>query len=364
MIQANSISQQTNYVINYRAVNFRSGPGLYQHKIGLLTPKDTVCLLEKTKVGFRYSDGVYYHWIKVKQLSSQTIGYVYGKYLTKISAEFEDSQIENFVVNNIPTYLSILYEQDEFDDIDNRDEIENLSSYKPKTYVISIGISKYEESESSPKNLQYAHRDAIDFAKIFSRDSSNSKSIILTDEDATSENLKGAITAQLKHANPLDIFILNFSGHGNKNSLCMIDRSINILTELFPLLKEENRAVKKLLFLDSCHSGKEVNQSNDFDTAVQEFADNISIFSSSGFEDYSYESTLFRNGVFTEYLLLGLRGSADKNRNSIIEYGELVSYTTRRVHSYTSKNYEFPQVPQTSGNDLSNLPLVQSTGIL
>ena len=54
----------------------------------------------------------------------------------------------------------------------------------------------------------------------------------------------------------------------------------------------------------------------------------------------SLESDTLRHGLFTYYLLRGLRGEADLNRNGEVTIGEVTDYLTRKIPTcllYTSR---------------------------
>ena len=60
----------------------------------------------------------------------------------------------------------------------------------------------------------------------------------------------------------------------------------------------------------------------------------------------SLESTGLRQGVFSHFLLRGLKGEADKDYNSIVTVQELYEYIAGNVKSYTAQQ----QSPVIEGN--------------
>ena len=62
------------------------------------------------------------------------------------------------------------------------------------------------------------------------------------------------------------------------------------------------------------------------------------------------------HGVFTHYLLEGLRGAADANGDGIVTFAEAADYTTRQVSEETTAR----QNPQRTG--LGDVPLAVAGG--
>ena len=53
-----------------------------------------------------------------------------------------------------------------------------------------------------------------------------------------------------------------------------------------------------------------------------------------------------RHGLFTYYLLRGLRGEADLNRNGEVTIGEVTDYLTRKIPTAARNTFKQEQQPQ------------------
>lgn len=138
-------------------------------------------------------------------------------------------------------------------------------NYVPKLYVAAIGTSKYEDARY---NLNYADKDAEDLAFTFQQAKcfGEVKSLVLTNEEVKLENL-AQIKTFFEQANINDIVVLFIAGHG------VLDVDFNYFFathdidfkdpgkrggpyEAIEKFLDSLKALKKLLFIDTCHSGE------------------------------------------------------------------------------------------------------------
>ena len=81
----------------------------------------------------------------------------------------------------------------------------------------------------------------------------------------------------------------------------------------------------------------------------------IAVIMSSKPYQTSMESGNLQQGVFSLYLINGLRGHADWNRDSYITMGELFLYTKNNVTSKSNGS----QIPVVYGQNLDRIPLTR-----
>ena len=110
--------------------------------------------------------------------------------------------------------------------------------------------------------------------------------------------------------------------------------------------------------LDKAAFGKRSIQSaliNKLLTRIAGVRGGIAIFSASSAQEFSYEDKKWGggHGVFTYYLVTGLRGAADANADGIITIRELYDYVYRKVAESTGGK----QHPELKGNFDNSLPL-------
>lgn len=244
-------------------------------------------------------------------------------------------------------------------------------------WAVVVGISQYRDSRIA--GLRYATADARAFYDwlILPRGGAYAPSRVrlLLDQGATAQNIRNALFNWLKQALAEDMVTIYFAGHGSPespdslNNLFLLPYDVNyadIASTGFPMwdieaaLKRFIRAKKVVVIADACHSGG-VGQS--FDVArrnsrgveinpigsglqnLSQLADGIAVISASDDKQYSQESKQWGegHGVFTYYLLQGLRGEADYNRDGQVTLGELIPYLSEKVRRET-KNAQSPTV--------------------
>ena len=74
-------------------------------------------------------------------------------------------------------------------------------------------------------------------------------------------------------------------------------------------------------------------------------SDGVCIISASDDSQFSQESAQWGggHGVFTHYLLQGLKGEADYNRDGVVNLGEIIPYLSENVRRAT-RNLQTPTV--------------------
>jgi uncharacterized caspase-like protein len=251
-----------------------------------------------------------------------------------------------------------------------------LSSVSQKWAVV-IGISKYKDSRVA--GLRYASADARAFhGWLVSQQGGGyapSQVKLLLDSEATAENIRNALFNWLKQALEEDMVTIYFAGHGSPespdslNNLFLLPFDVkynNIATTGFPMwdietaLKRFIKAKRVVVIADACHSGG-VGQS--FDIArrgnrsveinpigsglqnLSQVGDGIAVISASDDKQFSQEGQQWGggHGVFTYYLLKGLNGDADYNKDGHITLGELIPYLSEKVRRET-RNAQSPTV--------------------
>jgi uncharacterized caspase-like protein len=124
---------------------------------------------------------------------------------------------------------------------------------------------------------------------------------------------------------------------------------------------EQSPARYKYLVADACHSGSSVNQYNTRDikargTFYQAFEKEKSGFvlllSSMG-DEVSLETSGKRQGIFSYYLLRGLKGECDNNHDKTVSVIELYDFVDKNVKIFTNGS----QNPVIAGKYDETLPM-------
>jgi hypothetical protein len=253
----------------------------------------------------------------------------------------------------------------------------------PKTYAIVIGVSEYQ----NPKmNLKYADDDAVlfyDFLKSPNGGSVPEKQItLLIDAKATRANIIKALNQQLKNALPEDQVYLYLACHGmpgaTGNDLYFLTHDTDnenlegtaVSQQDIQKVFSNCSAKKKIWISDACHSGgvgldavsmrgeEEVSRANMVSrllTNVASYDVNLILLSASSAGQTSRESENWGggHGVFTYYLVKGLRGDADENKNGLVDIRETFEYVRENVANDTEKK----QFPELKGQYKDRFPL-------
>ena len=244
-------------------------------------------------------------------------------------------------------------------------------------WAVIIGISSYQDSRIP--SLRYAIKDAQAFYQwLVSKDGGRyapSKVNLLLNADATGENIRNSLFEWLKQALEEDMVTIYFAGHGSADSpdspknlfLFPYDTKYESISSTgFPMwdietaLKRFIKAKKVVVLADACHAGGigqsfdiarranrglKVNPISSGITNLSNVSDGVAIFSASADNQYSQESKDWGggHGVFTYFLLKGLKGNADFNKDGRVNLGELNLYLSEQIRRAT-KNAQTPIV--------------------
>jgi tetratricopeptide (TPR) repeat protein len=225
----------------------------------------------------------------------------------------------------------------------------------PRSYALVVGIANYQ---NLPPQLQLRYPE---------RDAEAMYSILISQEGGNfpAENVRRLIGARATRAalqkeleqwlpsvaRDDDRVLIYFAGHGfvfqGKAYLAPWDVDLkDIAATAYPMdtlgavIGSKIRAKWKVLLTDACHSGA-INPEADNATINRSLLDlSRSLFSLSASRDRerSFESPDWGggHGIFTYYVVKGLEGAADENRDGIVTADELAEYTRVNVRSATN----------------------------
>ncbi len=218
---------------------------------------------------------------------------------------------------------------------------------KQKVWAVIIGVSQYAHMPV----LRYTDDDAYRMYAFFKSPEGGAlddeQIRILIDEDATKKKILEAMEKVFTQAGEDDLVVLYFSGHGLKGSFLPIDfdgfDNKVLHTEINDILRR-SPAKHKLCIADACHSGSLLAMKGSIGSTLETYYKRLAqseggtalIMSSKG-EETSLESKGLRQGVFSHYLIRGLKGEADADKDKIIEIGELYNYVSKEVIQYTAR---------------------------
>lgn len=219
-----------------------------------------------------------------------------------------------------------------------------------ETYVVCVGIGNY--ANPRVRKLTRTERDARSMAEFYKKGTDNV--IVITGKYATKSQILKSLRSQFGKAGKGDKIVFYFSGHGYPGGFCPYEMRKPeeglSYAEVFKVM-EQSKAGHKMIFADACNSGA-IRQAK---TTAKPETGNVMMFLSSRGNENSIESPLLANGYFTNYLLHGLGGKADANRDRAITARELYEYVSAGVKEL-SRNKQHPVM---WGNFPDNMVIVR-----
>lgn len=229
--------------------------------------------------------------------------------------------------------------------------------HQPQTYLISIGVGAYRDPKLMPR--RYAATDAETVAAYFQSLGGLPPSNIrlLQNKKALRADVHEALFGWLpQHAAKDAVVIVYISGQALATPtgdilLALYDGSAADPTRLYPLSDLESAFVrlkaKQIIFLfDGMVSRLRGDAKGKTASPRWELGGNNTLALIGG-EDLTkgLEDDQHRHGLFTYYLLKGLRGEADTNRNGTVTFGELAGYVRQKVAWAAKSQFNQEQRP-------------------
>jgi len=222
----------------------------------------------------------------------------------------------------------------------------------PRSYALVVGISEYPKLPPQGQ-LRYPARDAAAiYAALISPEGGqfppeNVRRLI--GKDATLANIRQALEQWLPSVSKEDDrVVIYFAGHGfvsgGKAYLAPYDIDpADIPGTSYPMerlgrvIGSDIKAKWKVLLTDACHSGAITPEADTrrINASLLELDRSLFSLTASRDREQSFESEIWGggHGVFTYYLIKGIEGEADENRDGVVtadELGEYVRVNVRR----------------------------------
>ncbi len=233
-----------------------------------------------------------------------------------------------------------------------------------RTLVLLVGISEFRDARIAP--LQFAHKDAIDFAGLLESERGGgvpARNIeLLTNKDATRQGIRNAIETHLKaQARVGDTVILFIASHGaavpvkgrNRGFVVTWDSDPEDLAEtgipmedIRKLFESELPLVKRLiLYVDVCHAGhvgQVVPRADLINNAAAGSLANTDVemfgMLAAQKNQVAIEGINFGggHGAFSYFLMRALNGDARQNSGGMISTQALFEYVSEQVKAATA----------------------------
>jgi len=232
-------------------------------------------------------------------------------------------------------------------------------------WAVVIGINDYP----NVRKLKYAVNDAKAFHELLiSHNKIPEENVtLLIGQKASLTNIRSSLGTKLKNkAGKEDMVIIYFAGHGATERDVMSPDGDGLEKYLLPYdadLKDlyssalpmreishifhRIRSERIIFIADSCYSGASGGRTVSFSETRANISDafldriiggkGTIILTASGANEVSAENEEFGHGVFTHYLLEGLKGRADTDNDSLITVDEIYRYVSEHVPRATGQ---------------------------
>ena len=239
-------------------------------------------------------------------------------------------------------------------------------------YALIVAIENY--IDPSINSVAYAENDAKEISEaLYLHNLDPQNTFLLMSNEATKIRIESNLRSILGSATKDDQVIIYYAGHGfaenDHNYLTCADTvrgdlvrtSISIQTIFTKIRKSECNKVT--LFLDSCHSGFEIDESmrgiltDMTDEELKGFFQDSEYhiaFASCQIDQYSYSSKALKHGIWSYHIIKALKGKASDalERKRFITADSLQTYLSREVPRTIRKTFtgSHAQTPRTFGN--------------
>jgi len=226
-------------------------------------------------------------------------------------------------------------------------------SFKPRLFVLAIGVSDYRDSGY---RLDFAAKDARDFAAAIKQQKGGLyrevQVRVLPDDEASKGAILDGFDWLARQTGKRDVAMLFISGHGKRDARGKYrflpwdydptrERRTTITdADLFDFLGSVPGKI--VAFLDTCYAGAGKQTKGaaqpDVDRLANQLADaerGVIVFASSTGKQYSLEDEAWQNGAFTKALAEGIRGQADLTADWFVSLAELEAFVSDRVQELT-----------------------------
>ncbi len=244
------------------------------------------------------------------------------------------------------------------------DELAVKEATDIKVWAVVIGVADYSHMPA----LKYTDDDAYRvyaFLKSPEGGALKDEQIkILIDENATKEKITQTMNEVYGKAGENDLIIMYYSGHGLKGSFLPIDFdgfNNKLHHEEVNAILEKSKAKYKVCIADACHSGSLLAMKSGtiqsvlstYYTSLAKAESGTALIMSSKSDETSLESSGLRQGVFSHFLIRGMKGEADTDENKIVTIDELFGFIDENVRNYTG----FRQSPLIQGDYDGKMPV-------
>ena len=260
---------------------------------------------------------------------------------------------------------------------------ERPEKFAGRKYALVVGVSKYKHAGLGKlSDLRFADADAVSIHKFLQTPAGGrfaaSDMLLLTNEGATADNLRRALADFATRVGPEDLFFVFIASHGAPDpfapqNIYFVAHDTHVdqmpqtgiaMSYLRQFMEGHVRARRLVLVVDTCHSAGLTGSRGEATRGIGNNLVNLyiekllyqeegqAVLTSSDLNELSQESERWGNGhgVFTHFLLEGMRGKADSNQDRLVTVGELFRFVRQRVRLDTQFRQNPRMLPGTNEN--------------
>ena len=253
------------------------------------------------------------------------------------------------------------------------------AEYPPQRYALLIGVNEYTHLS----NLRYCDNDMRALQQAFVKAGFPEKNVTLMHGGSRRAELlpfRNNVIEQLKillgGVRKNDLVVVAFSGHGvhlgGKDYFCTTDTSLEdpaatmVPVETVYQLLQDGQAQQKLLVVDACRNNPlpEDTRAAADNTLVTSFQRSIAkkdkasqgivVMASCAENQVSIEDPQLQRGVFMNFVVNGLLGHADANRDKEVTLLELHMYAEYETRNHVRVSRSMLQTPNLRGDITGN----------
>lgn len=242
-------------------------------------------------------------------------------------------------------------------------------------WAVFVGVNEYEDTNWCP--LPFCNNDASELANLF-RDpdrgypASHTRLLVgptgKRSSRPTRSNVIDAIDKLSTIATEEDIVLFGFFGHGlavrgvtylfTSDGLRSQPKETAISLRRVQKALEQSRARVKVLIIDACHSGTlhdrrapEERMSGAFARTLEQLghSEGWAVLSSCKQDEASHDYEEGKHGAFSYFLLEGLRGAADSDKDQLVTVHDAYRYAAQMTSSWAFER-GYRQTPELSCN--------------
>ncbi len=237
-------------------------------------------------------------------------------------------------------------------------------------WAVLIGVDDYARAEK----LKYCGADMRALSDQLITSGFSKDNVYLLHDEAketkfrpVKSNIEDHLKLVLGLVEPDDLVVVAFSGHGvhldGKSYLCPTNTKLDdpktmvSLDVVYEQLKKCPASLK-LLLVDACRNDprlsgqrslKPTEGTKQFATSLEKPPQGILLLTSCAPGEISMEEKEFGHGVFMHFVLEGLQGKADANRDRGVSMMEMYLYANNKTKNYVARKFSGWQRPALKG---------------